>query len=391
MDGTQTEDLVELNRRNYLAALSGLGISGAALNYLSKDVLAETTENPEKEVPVLTKWRHSSHDEFVAGEKRERKPVYETIPRRDWYIIKSAYNAAENFRNSETVSEFGSNIKIGVRNDGTQGKSIVADYTILLDPEGNIISKPEIKFREFEQEIPAHVQGVAGEEADVETYKADIPIVPNKIYKKQQYFNCDYRPVPGGCAISTSAGAGATLGTPAYDADVNKDVLVTAGHVVDESGLQEVYQDYGEDDKVGTENNSQYIVNGDFDAVTLDLSDGINVNYRLATDTCDEFKYDIYGAVTHDGLINMQHFEETIYMQGRSAGVGEDNPGIIDTIYETDFRDSCDSQSGDSGGPHYDVDNGNEAYIAGIHGGSASGYAYATKQRSIEEEWGLYT
>ena len=49
----KTRDLRKMNRRNFLSKLSAMGISGAALQYMTKDALAEVIDNPKEEVPRL--------------------------------------------------------------------------------------------------------------------------------------------------------------------------------------------------------------------------------------------------------------------------------------------------------------------------------------------------
>lgn len=44
----KSDKLAKVGRRIFLSTLAGLGISGEALNYMSKDVLAKVTDNPKK-------------------------------------------------------------------------------------------------------------------------------------------------------------------------------------------------------------------------------------------------------------------------------------------------------------------------------------------------------
>jgi hypothetical protein len=44
----KTRDLRKMGRRNFLKTLAGIGISGATLKYMTKDALAQVTDDPKK-------------------------------------------------------------------------------------------------------------------------------------------------------------------------------------------------------------------------------------------------------------------------------------------------------------------------------------------------------
>ena len=54
-----------MRRRNFLGTLAGIGISGATLRYMTKDAVAEVTDDPTNEVPRLRSLRHTNHQEIV--------------------------------------------------------------------------------------------------------------------------------------------------------------------------------------------------------------------------------------------------------------------------------------------------------------------------------------
>lgn len=61
---------------------------------MTKDALAEVTDDPKKEVPRLRSLRHTNHQEVVEeGRPPEIEPVYDTVPRDEWIETESAFDA----------------------------------------------------------------------------------------------------------------------------------------------------------------------------------------------------------------------------------------------------------------------------------------------------------
>lgn len=76
-----TKKLNKMGKRRFMKTLAGIGVSGSAIRHMSKETLAKTTGNPEKEVPMLKCLYHLNHEEVKNGNKPERKAEYFTLPR----------------------------------------------------------------------------------------------------------------------------------------------------------------------------------------------------------------------------------------------------------------------------------------------------------------------
>ena len=63
--------LQRMNRRRFLNTLTGLGVSGTALSYLTKDEIADI--DFDEEVPRLGRVRHINHRAVTNGEEPERE------------------------------------------------------------------------------------------------------------------------------------------------------------------------------------------------------------------------------------------------------------------------------------------------------------------------------
>lgn len=236
----------------------------------------------------------------------------------------------------------------------------------------------------------------------------DIPVeVTTKEVEKQAYYNDVYPDVPAGAQISPDTVSKGTIGTFAWDKDLKEYVWVTAGHVVDSSGVKmmqprNLSHRFGESDK--------YIQNGVFDVATIQkVSENKSWyrehNNRLAADDGGYRDY-IRGWLSSDHLENMidgggsDYYE--IHKQGRSTGLRVGDLANVTRKYDwnTQMMDwklhvkGTLTDGGDSGGPHFhyeDSDYGYKVgYIAGIHGwGVGDTEAHATTFEHVHHRFDL--
>ena len=179
---------------------------------------------------------------------------------------------------------------------------------------------------------------------------------------------------------------GYTNGTLVYDSDIDKNVMVTASHCLDDHN--DVYQnDTVSSDHLRNVKRSKLTANDDFDAGMIDDFD-FDGDYSFAADSDDTYQGPtIFGTVSKSVMKDQEGDTSwTLDKQGIST---KRESGYIDRVYDTDFRTTLDSKRGDSGGPVWREDSSEHAYMAGIHGGSASGYAYHTIMESIENRFNV--
>lgn len=82
-----------MSRRRFLSGLSTLGLSGAALNHITQDAVADLTDNPEKEVPRLEGFKHTNQKELRDSStkdpvKPEKSPFTTQFPEINGHIRK---------------------------------------------------------------------------------------------------------------------------------------------------------------------------------------------------------------------------------------------------------------------------------------------------------------
>ncbi len=400
-----------MNRRSFVKTLSAMGVSATSLKYLSQKTLAEVTDNPKKEVPVLQFLRHTNHEEYIESVRSgnpiqpEREPVYEAVPRDKWAHIEGVHKAADAVRN-KIENKFGhspnTGISVGVETQTTgqhQEKIISVHYAFNKEEDS------PISCEEIDEQLPDSVNGRIGE-GEHSYIVEDIP-VKSKVVRGSEHdsFDDKYRPVPAGCKIENSESGSATLGTPAYHLDYGNNVWVTAGHVVDSNDPEYVYQP-GFDDYIGN-NDQEYRVDfWCFDAgIIRPGSSGVGAKYDIASDSywSDYEGWDIVGVTSWDRIkLNEGNTDYTVYKQGKETGR---DSGYITRVDEEAFELSTASDDGDSGGPYFEVRDG-ESYINGVHGwpggmdlcdtynccedgGSHDGGARGTGMEFIEDEFNI--
>lgn len=396
MSDSKISQLRQMGRRRFLNTLGKMGISATTLSYITKDSLAELTGDLEETVPYVAYLEHTNHEAVVQGtEAPKRKPIYETIPYDKWVQIEARNHAAQKIQ--KQIQSFTSSdlVSTGIRSivSGHKRRNIIeVDYTTLRTTTGKTF-EPDVNFSTVQERIPDKIDGKAGEGGDSRTI-TDIPIRINKVEHIQQsdcYFD-EYRPVPAGCWIETSSEKG-TTGAVATDKETGNDVLLTAAHVVSSSET-EVHQPYEFDETIGAAGRVKK--DGDkFDAATIEPTELVTRDFARSGGN-SYMGWPIKGIVAWDKIKNnVGNTDYKLYLQGhktcRNKGyITEKTNAPFDLSCDLTFQINVDSESGDSGGPHFDVrtdSDGNEvAYIAGIHGwqGDTDSEAKATAMKAVE-------
>jgi len=358
---------------------------------MSKDVLAQVTDNPKKEVPRLKALVHTNHEEVENGKPPKREPIYYTIPRDKWVQVESTYDAANRIKQKVRKITNSSLVRVGVteKTTGHRSKPVVV---VRRDKLPNHSQQANISIEELSERLPATVDGNAGNK-NVSEVVSDIEITFDERELATSatcswdtpYYNQDFSDnVPGGCQIS-SGGIG-TVCTPAQNDGTGAQQLLTCAHLFGENGEGDAVNQSGT--KIGNCAASVWRWNdkdsGDqdadasraFDCATITPDSGVDVSYTFAE---DDGTYSIESIVGRTGW-DLIKDGFTIKRQGRTSGrqSGEVTTAFTNQTFET----SAVSNDGDSGGPHYDEvygDNREKDFsIAGIHSyGENSGCSYS--------------
>lgn len=386
----KTDRLTGMGRRRFLRNLTGLGVSGVALEHMSKEALADVTDDPQEEVPRLSRLRHTNHDEVVAGTAPpEYEPVYYTISREKWAVVETAHDAAEKMDRLLSRLDSSGLLSAGVRTftkDQRKQKGVHVRYHVQVNEDGEAVRTPDVSFEELKGNLPATVAGTAGEGEHAVTID-DIPVElsrsefnnldhndPSGGASDNYYYDYVYRPIPAGAmVIDDNTGELGTIATPAYDYDLDEYVLTTVAHLTDvESGhsIEQPCCSY----YVGKSDKGSFSW-WDFDAATIDINTAdhgsYDVEYALADDDGNYSLTPIYGTLVWDTIKdNEGNTSYNMQWQGAASGHHSDNY-IVETNTDHYFWLDDPGTGGDSGGPMYHVEfsgHDGRAYIGGIVG-----------------------
>lgn len=393
--------LQRMNRRRFLNTLTGLGVSGTALSYLTKDEIADI--DFDEEVPRLGRVRHINHRAVTNGEEPEREAIYYTIRREKWAVVETAHDAASQVNDMLEAAGLDSRVSAGVttltRNQRSQ-KAVVVKRTVTERADGETIT-PDATKDQLKEMLPDTVAGTAGEGQ----YQRTIDQIPVKIETERMslsdtgpgsHYDHVYRPVPAGSNLVKSNNRYGSGCATAHNDDADKYDLISAGHIVK---TEKMYQNEVESgDKIGTRRDEKTDDPGTpapaFDAGVVDLEP--DYSYRFASDSGNDEYWDdhhIFGIVGRDKLKDNENDSLTIYRRGARTGMERGNLG---DVHDDDhaFDTAADENDGDSGGPHftrvYDSEHGIwEVYIAGVHYAGDTTYSRATMIDEVESRYDL--
>lgn len=380
-----TRDLRKTGRRNFVKTLAGIGISGSSLRYLTKDRLLKLTDHPDDEVPVLARLEISDdRDPTVRGRPDERpperEPVYRTVPRDEWVRVEAAHRA--NQRIAAMLDRLPGAARVysvvTTRSDTTgDRKAVEVRYPTLTtrrhDGVGATI-EPNVALDAVRRHIPDAVDGTVGSGRHEETVE-DIPVyLEREELEEQAYYDEEYDPIPGGCQFKRSMYeyGGCTLGTLAFDHDTFRYVMATAGHCIDDSMNDTMYQPGGWGTGFGQPHEVLYDYQTN-DAGTIDLRHTNRAKrYGIAAQGGGT-DFDVEGVIPASEL---KHREGDagwlVNQQGRTSGRDTGWIEGVSTARTLGYIElsGVTTSDGDSGGPYFRVE-GDGAYIAGIHAWSA--------------------
>jgi hypothetical protein len=377
-----------------------MGVSGAALQYMTKDTLAEVTDDPVDRVPRIRRVHAKNTDDYheppYPGDPVLESEYY-TIPRDKWIRVEAPKDAA--MRVNKKISQME---RLG------QAVAVVS-HSISAHRQQKVIRVYHTKDERFTQElrrsIPDEIDGVAGRNGEYSRTVEDIPVVFNKLEMSPDGgnlcgdvgYNNMYEDVPGGCRVGVERPDGHpwhTSCTPVWDYDNGEMSLAISGHgTIDQDDGEppskgvgrEVWQQpetyggekIGEVDRVRQfDTGTSFIYN---DCAVMRFTEERIHMHKLANTGKNSYGLAIQGYVAEDALHDMHDSGDSLQRQGSASTLCE---GQIEEVFVSSATDASwlkidDSQStdGDSGGPYFDVQEGASkavAVIAGIHYGQSS-------------------
>lgn len=407
--GKKTRKLSLMGRRRFIKTLSTLGLSSVTLNYISKESLAEQSDNLDDEVPYVKFLATNNPDaNYADADESGRAPVYETIPYDKWVDIQTTHDAAAKI-NSLLASITASNlVRASVRSivsgqhrkqvvnvRWTTLKLIVESSTQNPSEQPNQRTKevsPEVPFDAVVEQIPDTVVGYTSN--GNESREIEVRITKETKIQQAKYFKSKYRPVPAGCKMTKGGNTHeGTLGTPAYSRDRDDHGFVTAGHLFTDTDQRahQPHEPFGGGNRIGYSDERVEETYHDSAFIRRDSED--LYTYDVAKDGGGTEEWPIDGIVTWDHIKNKQPDNWGLTLQGWSSG--RNSGDVYDTYsgdqtHEKTFSTRVDSLGGDSGGPHYkkttDSSGNDWVYIAGIHGWGTEGVknAEATAMEAVE-------
>lgn len=395
-------------RRRFLQAVGAITVSTGLVG--AENAPDGTEYDPENEVPRLHGWKHTNHEEVInTGAPPKREPFYEAISREHWRMIEAASDLRR--RIEQRLSDLEPTPRVTIR--GREGKGPLARRMIVIEhvtvvsrnkEKETVLFSPDYSYAQLKSVVKERLSdtmdGIAGRGTDSASVVEDMPVTTERAVQKPsacsdpsiRKYDYEYRKVPAGCEIQVDNGSGGTLGTYAFDEDTYSYVFVSAAHLLDQGG-DDVYQETGGDstDSLGDVNSNKVkLVNSgtDFDAGVIFGLD-LNGKYKFAADSPGAYHGpEITGALSENGIKDLQSTDEVMYKQGCHTGLEtDDSVDVSGDTFKT-MHDECD---GDSGGPYWvERNGGTEALITGIHHGRTSGfYSLATMMPSIESEFSL--
>lgn len=384
MDPTSSRKLALSGRRNFVKALSGLGISAGAIKYLSQDALAEITEDPTDEVPRLSRLEVSNNDKITPEGQTppDREATYYTIPRDEWAYTEGAHAAAKEVykKSKEIVGKSPVIVSVKMITEGGHKKKAVEVSRVEIVSHKQIDGeskrtyiKPEYSLDKLAGELPDEASGRVGRGEYTEVVEG-YPIVFNDIVLEEEYYSNEYRPLMGGCQMRQDYTAGrGTLATPVYHSSGTYE-MVTAAHCVDnnlESGT--IYQPGSFGSGFGEVSQFEYYDVNSFtenvDCATIDTSlTNNNPDPYLAEDDGSRGRQ-LIGTVGYDELKdNLGNTSYVVTKQGVATGRQQ---GHITRLGDSSLLGyiqlDAESAGGDSGGPYYREFGSNSALMVGMH------------------------
>jgi hypothetical protein len=379
-----------MGRRRFLGALAGLGMSGAGLQYVTKEALADLDYDPDEEVPRLDRLRHSNHDAVANGDEPPKyEPYYYTISRDKWARVETADDAMQRVSGLldriEDTPLLQATVQTVTRGQHSR-RGVVVQYVERETRDGRTAT-PNVDYRTVADALPATVTGRAGD-GEYSAVDEEVPVEVRRQTRTRYdghsggltdstYYDYAYDPVPGGAMLTWQEDDGTlhrfTSATPMFDNDRGYTVLTTVGHGF-EGNSGELAEQPGDGYGIGY---SDKVKNSStIDAATIDpyaFPYSTDLTYRFAGDDGNYADPPIVGKISWS-RIKDEAGNSNYATDFRGITTGEATTYIRAYSSNKDVVFEKTADHGDSGGPMHRLEYNSsfelEAYmIAHVEGG----------------------
>lgn len=369
-----------MGRRGVLKSLAAIGLSGPAMDELSKKAQA-ATDDPGSEVPYVAAYEVADKAALQNGEPVEMEAVVETMPRGRWVRIKAPHDASLKLYRSIHARFDAPFVSTGVSTNSDGRKEIVVTRRL---PESIDGAGLPTEFDELRDWLPSTVSGTVGNGDEAKTL-SDIPVRTAEWSLRPHYADGEYRPIPGGCKMQADTDIG-TFTQPVYNESNGSVEMLSAGHVMqgDEGDVWQPDANCGVfscDPTIGSVTQAQFNYNDTYidvdddgdgddviltnvDAGTCSLKSDIGYKYALADDS-GGYRKDITGFWTWTQIEDAEDTSTNVPTQGHVTGIVGGNVIHTDSANGWFVTDGA-TQSGDSGGPFYYDENSSEVSTVGV-------------------------
>lgn len=306
--------------------------------------------------------------------EKGREPIIQSIPRDLWINVESAHKAAHNVIKNLNENFNSNYISVGVSSNKDKYDKFIK--VINYAPEWS--SDSQLETNKLEKTLPSSVSAEVSYNNKTKSISHNVEITEMPLIKDDQsgceghYFDGDHGySIPGGVDIS----GGGTAGTPATVDESGDQVMVSAGHVVDNStNFQQ--PSHGIEDDLNFDSESDHQHEGSLnDHGYLHPKAGRDLLWTLGDGYGNTRSTDIAGVATWETIKNNEgNGDYEVTKQGNTTGSqdGIITDAAINSNGVKEVHYSCNTWGGDSGAPvyhhlqdpNYDVD---EYYIVAIH------------------------
>ncbi|WP_396613554.1 hypothetical protein ACH9L7_16585 (plasmid) [Haloferax sp. S1W] len=368
---------------------------------MSKESLAQLTDDPKNEVPRLKYIKHTNHEEVVEAAKQgqsiklEREGVYHTIPREDWAEIEGAKKAYKRVNESVRKSFQSDNVNVRIGNNKKENKrdfKIIVEFRYYEDGEKENIADDVLN--SLRESLPSSTsESISYGKNSVEVENIPIKFEKTRLVQTD-YYTKKYDDVPAGAAGTFILGTEnqCTYCTPCFVYKPTETTWgwLTAGHCVNANEDERAYQPSNANNGAVGESYKARHVSG-YDVAVIE-NDGRNTKWDVASNSTfnDYMGWPIKGHTPIDRIEELCQNSTTVYQQGRTSGRTTARVDNFDDYEVEIHRYDSQTDKGDSGGCYFEKDSNDDVYIIGVHadavGSNPSWDARGTHIPRIEQD-----
>ncbi|GAA0268445.1 hypothetical protein [Halobacterium noricense] len=364
-----------VSRRRVLKGISGIGLSAATFGAVTGSVTGQQESGSSKKKQYIEEYKVTYPNGMNSQPTIE--PITGTVDRGYWQEMMAAEAAAAQVRQTLAQNGLDQRATVSVKTENSRQELI--DPTISVDynaaktlPQTEAISSKQAEIESIKSNVPKKAEGRIEDEG--KTISRSFDVIVDTIEKKPATtpstadidwkYDSEYRPVPGGCHITTpnTNGSHGTLCHSFWEPDSSARFHITASHVLADGGTQEnpeystrVYQPYS--DGIGSTKRSACVYEDNFEAGFVEPQ-SVDPGYINKMANQDGSKTDNYVSYFKDWQwLSTDGKTTDITKQGARTGETSGSVYAADKSNWTFWMEAS-MNGGDSGGPSYIVEDG---------------------------------